>query len=440
MRKSLDASQQRVRDLESDLSAAGERKAALEAVTADLKERNHGFEADLATLRTERAELEKRQAEVAAAQEQFERMREEHTRLQTEQVEATMAKMLKASQEQLTATADEKLGGSTKAVTEKLQDLGLHLREFDGRRTATETRLDEQIKNLAQENARGRAQTEALVKALRKPQVRGRWGELQLRKAVELADMRERCDFDTQVTVTDEEGTQRPDMVVNLTSGRRVVVDAKVSLDAFMNALEADGDDEHDRFMDEHAAQVRKHVDALAAKEYFVRVAGSPDFVLMFLPNESLLQAALDRKPDLYEHALAKKIIIATPTVLIPMLRTIALSWDEKAMQENTETIHELGREIYERLAKVGEHLGRLRGSLDKSVEHYNATIGSLEGRVLPTARDFPKLGIRPKRKLGELHPVERQARALTAPELLEPIGPVPVAGAVADTGSAPVG
>ena len=279
--------------------------------------------------------------------------------------------------------------------------------------------MDEQIKHLRQENAQGRAQTEALVKALRKPQVRGRWGELQLRKAVELADMRERCDFDTQVTVTGEEGTQRPDMVVNLTSGRRVVVDAKVSLDAFMNALEADGDAEHDRFMEEHAAQVRKHVDALAAKEYFARVAGSPDFVLMFLPNESLLQAALDRRPDLYEHALAKKIIIATPTVLIPMLRTIALSWDEKAMRENTEVIHELGREIYDRLTKVGEYLGRLRGSLDSSVKHYNEAIASLEGRVLPTARKFPELGVRPKKELVELHPVERRPRETVAQELV---------------------
>lgn len=419
LRKLLDARQRRVQELEGTLVSAEKDKAALEAVIGQLKERVSGYETDLAKLRTERAELEKRQAEVAAAQKELEQVREEHGRLQAEQVEATMAKMLEASQEKLTTTADEKLGTTAKAVNDKLQELGLHLREFDGRRTSTETRLDEQIKHLRQENAQGRAQTEALVKALRKPQVRGRWGELQLRKAVELADMRERCDFDTQVTVTGEEGTQRPDMVVNLTSGRKVVVDAKVSLDAFMNALEADGDAEHDRFMDEHAAQVRKHVDALAAKEYFAKVAGSPDFVLMFLPNESLLQAALDRKPDLYEHALAKKIIIATPTVLIPMLRTIALSWDEKAMRENTEVIHELGREIYDRLAKVGEYLGRLRGSLDSSVKHYNEAIASLEGRVLPTARKFPELGVRPKKDLVELHPVERRPREVVAQELV---------------------
>ncbi|MFL1432849.1 MULTISPECIES: DNA recombination protein RmuC [unclassified Nocardiopsis] len=425
LRTSLDASAQRARDLEGTLATTGKEKAALEAVVEELKRRVGGYEAELAKLRTERTELEKRQAEVSAAQKELEKVREEHGRLQTEQVEATVAKMLESSREKLAATADEKLGTTAKAVTDKLQELGVHLREIDGRRTSTEARLGEQIQNLAAESVRGRAQTEALVKALRKPQVRGRWGELQLKKAVELANLRERCDFDTQVTVTDEEGTQRPDMVVNLTNGRRIVVDAKVSLDAFMNAVEAGDDAEYARFMDEHAAQVRRHVDALSAKEYFVKVAGSPDFVLMFLPNESLLQAALDRKPDLYEYALGKRIIIATPTVLVPMLRTIALSWDEKAMWENTERIHELGREIYDRLAKVGEHLGKLKGSLDKSVEHYNATIGSLEGRVLPTARGFRELGIRAAKQLAELTPVERQTRSLVAPELVQP-APVP--------------
>lgn len=421
LRKSLEDGRRRIRELESDLGAAEKDKAALDAVVAQLKERISGDDAELAKLRTERAELEKRRAEVDAARAQVEEIREEHARLQADQVKAVMAEMLSTSQEKLAATADDKLNGTAKAVTDKLQELDRHLRDFESRRTSTEAELGQQIKRLAEESVRGREQTEALVKALRKPQVRGRWGELQLKKAVELADMRERCDFDTQVTVVGEEGTQRPDMVVNLTSGRRIVVDAKVSLDAFMNAVEADGDAEHERFMDEHAAQVRKHVDALAAKEYFVKVAGSPDFVLMFLPNEALLQAALNRRPDLYEHALGKKIIIATPTVLIPMLRTIALSWDEKAMWENTERIHDLGREIHDRLAKVGEHLGKLRGALDTSVEHYNATIGSLEGRVLPAAREFPKLGIRPNKELVELRPVERQTRAVVAPELVKP-------------------
>jgi DNA recombination protein RmuC len=432
LRKSFEDGRRRIQELEEALVDAEKDKAALGAVIGQYKERAGGYETELAKLRAEREGLERRQAEVAAAQRELEQVREEHTRLQTEQVEATVARMLEASQEKLTTTADRRLGETAKAVTEKLQELGLHLREFDGRRTSTETRLDEQIRNLAAENARGRAQTEALVKALRKPQVRGQWGELQLKKAVELANMREHCDFDTQETVVDEDGrVLRPDMIVNLTNGRRVVVDAKVSLEAFLDALEAEDDAGYERFMDEHAAQIRRHVDALAAKEYFVKVADSPDFVLMFLPNESLLQAALDRRADLYEHALAKGIIIATPTVLIPMLRTIALSWDEKAMRENTEVIHELGREIYDRLAKVGEYLGKLRGSLDSSVKHYNEAIASLEGRVLPTARRFPELGVRPKKELAELHPVERQPREAVAQELVASAATTPGTGSV---------
>lgn len=420
LKKSLDDAQRQVQDMKGDLSTADKDKAALQAVIDQLKGRIGEHEADLAKLRTERTELEKRQAEVAAAQEQLEKIREEHTRVQAEQIKSAVTEMLNTSKEKLAGTAEEKLGATTKVVTEKIQELDRHLRDFESRRTSTEAELGQQLKSLAEENVRSRAQTEALVKALRKPQVRGQWGELQLKKAVELAGMRERCDFDTQVTVTGEERKQRPDMIVNLTNGRKIVVDAKVSLDAFMNALEADDDAAYEGFMDEHAAQIRKHVATLAAKEYFVKVAGSPDFVLMFLPNEALLQAALDRRPDLYEHALGKKIIIATPTVLIPMLRTIALSWDEKAVRENTERIHLLGRDIYDRLAKVGEHLGKLRSSLDNSVKHYNATIGSLEGRVLPAAREFSKFGIRPKKELGELRPVERQPRAVMAVELTE--------------------
>ncbi|WP_051415640.1 DNA recombination protein RmuC [Nocardiopsis sp. CNT312] len=407
--------------------AAGQRERLLEE-----------HRTELATLRTERSELEKRQAAVDAAQRELEKVREEQARLQSEQVKATVSEMLTTSQEKLAETANKSLGATTRDVTDKLRELDVHLREFEGRRTSTETRLDEQIKNLAAENARSRTQTEALVKALRKPQVRGQWGELQLKRAVELANMREHVDFDLQETVVDDDGhTLRPDMVVNLTSGRRVVVDAKVSLDAFLNALAADDDAEYGRFMDEHAAQIRRHVDALAAKEYFVTVAGSPDFVLMFLPNESLLQAALDRRADLYEYALGKRIIIATPTVLVPMLRTIALSWDEKTMRENTERVHELGRQIYDRLAKVGEHLGRLRSSLDGSVKHYNQVIASLEGRVLPTARRFPELGVRSERDLSELTPVERQPRTLTAPELVRSAETGPEVAAAGEAESA---
>ncbi|MEU3307182.1 DNA recombination protein RmuC [Nocardiopsis sp. NPDC006832] len=435
LRATAKADHRRIRELEGELAGRDQERAGLTATVEQLRSDLAGHQSDLEKLRTERTELEKGRAALDSAHKELERVREEQTRLQSEQVEATVAKMLKSSQETLGSTAEDKLGATAKVVGEKIQELERHLREFDGRRTTTETRLDEQIKRLAEENARGREQTEALVRALRKPQVRGQWGELHLKRTVELANLREHVDFDLQVTVEGQERKQRPDMVVNLINGRKVVVDAKVSLDAFMNAIEAADDADHDRYMEEHAAQIRKHVDGLASQEYFTAVAGSPDFVLMYLPNEALLQAALDKRPDLYEYALGKRIMIATPTVLVPVLRTIALSWEEEKVRENSEAIQKLGREIFDRLATVGEHLGRLRGSLDKSVEHYNATIASLEGRLLPAARDITKLGIRPNKKQAELRPVERQARAVVAEGLATPATPELTTGEEERTG-----
>ena len=298
--------------------------------------------------------------------------------------------------------------------------MGLHLREFDGRRTSTEALLGKQIKDLEKVHHESRMQTASLVEALRKSHVRGQWGELQLKRAVELANLRERCDFDLQVTVKDDDGkTLRPDMVVNLTGERRVVVDAKVSLDAFMTALETEETVERERLMGEHLRQVRAHVDALATKKYHDKVDGSADFVLMFLPSEALLQAAMGQDAGLYEYALDKRVVIASPTVLVSMLRTIALSWNEKTVQENTEKVHKLGQEIYERLATMGDHLINLGQHTGKTVEFYDKTIGSSESRVLKSAHRFTELGIRPTKELAELAPVERRPRELVATKLL---------------------
>ncbi|MEE2035777.1 DNA recombination protein RmuC [Nocardiopsis sp. CT-R113] len=431
LRKSLDESRQRLRDLEGELTTAERDKAALEAVADQRKELIDEHKAVIEKLRTERAGLEKRQAEVTAIQKELDQAREKHSRLQSDQIKSVVAEMLSTSQEKLAATANESLGGAAKAVTEKLQELGVQLREVDGKRASTEARLDEQIKNLAKESLESRKQTASLVQALRKSHVRGQWGELQLKRAVEMANLRERCDFDLQVVVKEDGKVLRPDMVVNLTGDRRVVVDAKVSLDAFMSALEATEETERDRLMGEHTRQVRAHVDGLAAKKYHDKVEGSADFVLMFLPSEALLQAAMNQDAGLYEYALDKRVVIASPTVLVSMLRTIALSWNEKMMQENTEKIRKLGREVYERLATLSDHLGNLGHHIDKTVEFYDKTIGSLEGRILKPARDFTKLGIQSNKKLAERKPVERQTRALVAPELVRAVTTEPVVPAV---------
>lgn len=426
LRTKREAANRRIRELEGESATRDQEHAALTATIEQLRSDLRDHQRDLEKLRTERTELEKGRAALDSAHKELERVREEQTRLQSEQVEATVAKMLKSSQETLSSTADDKLGATAKVVGDKIQELEKHLREFDGRRTTTETRLDEQIKRLAEENVRSREQTEALVQALRKPQVRGQWGELHLKRTVELANLREHVDFDLQVSVEGQERKQRPDMVVNLVNGRKVVVDAKVSLDAFMNAIEAADEADHERFMQEHAAQIRKHVDGLASKEYFTTVAGSPDFVLMYLPNEALLQAALDKRPDLYEYALGKRIMIATPTVLVPVLRTIALSWEEEKVRENSEAIQKLGRDIYDRLAVLSGHLSSLGNHLDQSMNFYNKTIGSLERSVLPAARRFPELGVSTPKDLPLLDQKDVTTRSIKAEELLPPVVPAP--------------
>lgn len=426
LRTEREAANRRIRELEGESATRDQEHAALTATIEQLRSDLRDHQRDLEKLRTERTELEKGRAALDSAHKELERVREEQTRLQSEQVEATVAKMLKSSQETLSSTADDKLGATAKVVGDKIQELEKHLREFDGRRTTTETRLDEQIKRLAEENVRSREQTEALVQALRKPQVRGQWGELHLKRTVELANLREHVDFDLQVSVEGQERKQRPDMVVNLVNGRKVVVDAKVSLDAFMNAIEAADEADHERFMQEHAAQIRKHVDGLASKEYFTTVAGSPDFVLMYLPNEALLQAALDKRPDLYEYALGKRIMIATPTVLVPVLRTIALSWEEEKVRENSEAIQKLGRDIYDRLAVLSGHLSSLGNHLDQSMNFYNKTIGSLERSVLPAARRFPELGVSTPKDLPLLDQKDVTTRSIKAEELLPPVVPAP--------------
>lgn len=430
LQKSYENGQRRIQELEGALVAAGKGKAALEAVIVEHKARAGDDRAELEKLRTERAELEKRQAEVAAAQKKLEQVQEEHNRIQAEQFKSAVAEVVSASQEKLTAAADEKLGATAKAVGDRLQEFDRHIRDLEGRRTSGEARLEQHIRSLVEESGRGRAQTEALVKVLRKPQVRGQWGEMHLKKTVELANLREHVDFNVQTTVAGEEGDLRPDMTINLVNGRTVVVDSKVSLDAFMNALEAD-DAEHDRHMKEHANQVRKHVDRLASKEYFTKVAGSPDFVIMFLPNEALLQAALDKRPDLHEYALRKGVMVTTPTTLIPVLRIIALSWEEEKVRENAEAIQKLGRDIYERLSVLGGHLSTLGKHLDSSVDYYNRTIGSLERNVLPAARRFSTLGVSSNKDLPNMEPKDSMSRTLKATELTGAAAAEAVAAAV---------
>jgi DNA recombination protein RmuC len=312
-------------------------------------------------------------------------------------------------------------------LRETLTRLEAQLRESESARSASHAALAEQV-NLTRHSAEQlRDQTQALVTALRRPEARGRWGELQLRRVVELAGMSAHCDFEEQVSLAGDSGPQRPDMIVRLAGGKNIVVDSKVSLAAYLEAVEAADESVRAARLDAHARHLREHVDRLAAKAYWTALSPSPEFVVLFIPGEAFLAPALERDPGLLEHAMARKVHIATPTTLVTMLRTAQYTWQQEALSENARAVFDLGRELHARIAGLGRNIDRLGRALTNAVTAYNQTVGSLESRVLVSARRLSQLGVVD----AELPPpalVEETARSLSAPEL--------VAAGAEDTGA----
>jgi DNA recombination protein RmuC len=302
------------------------------------------------------------------------------------------------------------------------------LRETDAARAASVAALTEQVSIARQSSDQLRAQTQALVTALRRPEARGRWGEMQLRRVAEMAGMDARCDFDEQVGVSTDDGLQRPDMVVRLAGGKNIVVDSKVSLAAYLEAAESTDETVREARLDAHARHLREHVDRLSAKAYWAALSPAPEFVVLFIPGEAFLAPALEHDPALLEHAIAHKVHIATPTTLITMLRTAQYAWQQEALSENARAVFDLGRELYDRIAGMGRHMDGLGKALTSAVTTYNKTIGSLEGRVLVTARKLNQLGV-VDAELNPPAPVEDTVRALSAPDLITEAGPELVAG-----------
>jgi DNA recombination protein RmuC len=303
-------------------------------------------------------------------------------------------------------------------LKETLARVEAQLRESDADRARSHAALAEQVSIARQTSEQLRLQTQALVTALRRPEARGRWGELQLRRVVELAGMSPRCDFDEQVTVTTADGPLRPDMVVRLAGGKNIVVDSKVSLAAYLEAAESDAEDVRTARMDAHARHLREHVDRLASKAYWTALSPSPEFVILFIPGEAFLAPALERDPGLLEYALGRKVHIATPTTLVTMLRTAQYAWQQAALAENARVVFDLGRELYSRLAGLGGHVDRLGRALSTAVATYNQAVGSLESRVLVSARKLNELGV-VDGELGTPGAVEGTTRALSAPEFV---------------------
>ncbi len=315
-------------------------------------------------------------------------------------------------------------------LKETLARVEIQLRETDAARVKSAAALTEQVMIARQSSDQLRAQTQALVNALRRPEARGMWGEMQMRRVVELAGMNARCDFDEQVGVTTDDGVLRPDMVVRLAGGKNIVVDSKVSLAAYLEAAEADDETVREARLAAHARHLRDHVDRLAAKAYWTALSPTPEFVVLFIPGEAFLAPALEHDPSLLEHSITHKVHIATPTTLVTMLRTAQYAWQQEALSENARAVFELGRELYDRIAGMGKHVDGLGKALTNAVSSYNRTIGSLEGRVLVSARKLNQLGV-VDAELQPPTPVEGTVRALSAHDLISEIGPELVAGSV---------
>ena len=297
-------------------------------------------------------------------------------------------------------------------VDEKLQAL-------DRERTASHAALHEQLRGMVEAQEHLTGETQLLVRALRAPQVRGQWGEMQLRRVVELAGMIEHCDFEEQETVQGEDGRLRPDMIVHLPGDKVIVVDSKAPLAAYLDAIDAVTDEQRAPLLDQHARQVRDHITQLAGKEYADQFTQTPDFVVMFLPGEAFFSAACHRDPGLIEFAVQHGVIPASPTTLITVLKAVFYGWQQERIARNSEQIRDLGMELYTRMRVAAEHLARVRKGLDGAVSAYNAAVSSLESRVLPTARKFRELGVGTGDEIEALEPVDAVPRLAAAPELV---------------------
>jgi DNA recombination protein RmuC len=289
---------------------------------------------------------------------------------------------------------------------------------LDQERRESRGRLEAQLRALTETGERLRTETGALVTALRKPNARGQWGQMQLRNVVELAGMVAHCDFAEQASTSGDDGVLRPDLVVRLPGAKHVIVDAKAPLQGILDAYEAADEQERQRHLRDHARLLRRHVKALADKAYWAGMESAPDLVVLFLPGEHLYGAALECDPALIEDAMARRVLVATPTTLLAMLRAVAYGWQQERVAESAQAISELGRELHARLAKLSALLGTVGTRLNSTVRAYNEAVGSYESRVMPAARRFEDHGaVAAGRDLGELDQVTLAARSLRPAE-----------------------
>ncbi len=298
-------------------------------------------------------------------------------------------------------------------IKEALDKTEQQIRLMEKERKQAYGSLSQHLESMAQGQMLLQQETRNLVQALRRPEVRGQWGEITLKRLAELAGMVEHCDFFEQEHTQTTDGAIRPDMIIRMPAGREIVVDVKTPLDAYISAVEAKDDEQRNKELQRHLRNVRGRIRELASKSYWSQFKHSPDFVVLFIPGDQFLTAALEMDHNLLEEALKQKIILATPTSLVALLRAIAYGWRHEALTENADVIRQLGEDLYKRLATFGEHLSRLGKNLGSSVESFNKTVGSLERQVLPGARKLHDLGIESSKNLQTPEPIDKSVRSL---------------------------
>ncbi|HOW18095.1 MAG TPA: DNA recombination protein RmuC, partial [Phycisphaerae bacterium] len=426
----------------SQLSEAQSQAIRAEAVTAEVRAQAQKADAELNTLRQEldavrraRVEAETRLVEATRSFDEQKKLLEEARNKLTDAFRALSGDALKSnnqaflelakkSLEAILADAKGNLGKHQEAIKGLVNPLEEALKRYEQQVKALEESrqkaygsLETQLQLLTSTQQQLQKETGNLVTALRTPQVRGRWGEVTLRRVVELAGMSDHCDYEEQVSVESDGGRMRPDMVVHLPADRDIVVDAKVSLAAYLEALSAESEEQRTACLQRHAQQLRTHMNQLAGKAYWEQFDRAPEMVVMFIPGESFFAAAVDCDKSLIEDGMSRRVVLATPTTLLALLRAVAYGWRQEQIAQNAQEISDLGRQLYERLRTLVEHFANVGKSLQKANEAYNRAVGSMETRVFAAARRFKDLGAASGPEIEVIEPIDATPRELRLPE-----------------------